>query len=340
MSMLVDERPAVRNGCERSVVPTELRNMETTPNFMQIGSGRHGSYVTLNSCVHKNAVGSAPLRSFEPIEQRAREALVSGQDIVTARIIETRGSVPRHRGTSMLLVEDGSKFGTVGGGRIESLIERICRDTFRERESWHVYDVGVSSHINGQRDNSGGSVKILVRYYSKERPFEYDEMPLPVTTAYIFGCGHVGSALEPVLRSIGFDIVMVDDRESMVSRDKFPFATQVWKVPTLEHGLDMVELNEFSYVFLMGYKQEKNLGLLRAALKKPHAYIGLLGSRRKVASIFRMLEEEGIDVSTDKTVHAPIGDYIKAETPAEIAISIASEVIRVRAELLQNGCSH
>ncbi|MCI2062458.1 MAG: XdhC/CoxI family protein [Eubacteriaceae bacterium] len=268
----------------------------------------------------------------EKIIDAARQILLEGNDIVTAEIISTTGSTPRHRGSLMVLAEDGRKLGTVGGGRIEAEVTDICRGAFDRDTEGHLHTIGITSQIDGGDDCDCGTADIMIRHYSKEHPEDFREISEPSSAAYIFGCGYVGAALEPVLRYVGFDTVMIDDRAEFASSEKFPYASDVIAVRSFTDIFREREMDENSYIFILSYSQMSNCDILREALKHQHAYIGLLGSRRKTANVFALLEWEGIQAAADDTVYAPIGDDISAESPEEIAVSIAAQVIRIRAE--------
>lgn len=267
----------------------------------------------------------------DEIVDAARAALASGQDIVISEIIETEGSTPRHRGARMLMTADGDKHGTVGGGRIEQEAHRISRETFATKRDSGVYDIGISASISGETDDSCGTARILIRYYSHEHPEAFQDDPRTKPMAYIFGCGHVGQAVERALRFVEFDTVAVDDRPGFATREHFPDAQRCITVSSLDSVFDEVEVAPDAYLFLMSYSQEKNCEIMRQALARDVAYVGLLGSKRKIRTIFDRLAAAGVDAEADPRVFAPIGDDISAETPAEIAISVAAQIVRVRA---------
>jgi xanthine dehydrogenase accessory factor len=174
-------------------------------------------------------------------------------------------------------------------------------------------------------------VTVRVRTFDPASKDQLDLGPNMTGDAYIFGCGHVGQAAEPVLRYVGFRTIMVDDRPGLASRENFPDAAETIEVASIAGALDEIDTDDDSYLFVLSYSQDANYRLLLAALARPHAYIGLLGSRRKIKTICQLLEDEGIAARPGIDFYAPIGDDISAETPEEIGVSIAAQAIRVRA---------
>ena len=160
---------------------------------------------------------------------------------------------------------------------------------------------------------------------------DYISLPLPVgERVVIFGAGHCGEALAPVLKSVGFRVTVFDDRAEFLTPDRFPDAEEricgdFLKVK--EH----LELNENDYVVVMTYGHSRDFEVQEQVLRQPLAYVGVIGSRSKTASVNRRLRESGVAEEAIRSVHTPIGMDIKSVTPEEIAVSIAGELIYVRA---------
>lgn len=264
----------------------------------------------------------------------ARTLLESGEDIVTAEIIGTSGSTPRHKGTKMLVAADGRFFGTVGGGRVEEQIKESCLSLFgsddREKDG-KTEKIEISAGTESGPGRGCGTVTVEINFFSAEHPESYKGKAEKKATAYIFGGGHVGLALEAALRVIDFETVVIDDRDAFASRERFPDAGRIIKADPVESAFAEIETDEDSYIAIMTHSQDVNYSVMRRALEKEHAYIGMLGSRRKIEHVLGLLKKDGIDPEKDGRVHAPIGEDIPAETPAEIAVSIAAEMITVRA---------
>ena len=149
---------------------------------------------------------------------------------------------------------------------------------------------------------------------------------------YIFGCGHVSQELEPVLTHVGFRCVVMDDREEFARRELFPTAEEV-KLVDFRNIADFVTIGEEDYVCIMTRGHAFDTVIQAQVLKCKPCYVGVIGSRKKAAGVRQVLKTEyGLSEQELDLVTTPIGIEIAAETPAEIAISIAGQMIQVRAQ--------
>ena len=155
----------------------------------------------------------------------------------------------------------------------------------------------------------------------------YLEPIIPESTLYIFGAGHVGKALSGIARKVGFLVAVVDDREDYANIERFPQAN-VFYVDNWEKVLDRIEVNDNSYLFISTREHHFDELCLRFALRSSAKYIGMLGSRKKIRLLKKHLEKQGMDGF--HRVSVPVGLDIGAETPEEIAISIAAELVAAR----------
>ncbi len=149
-------------------------------------------------------------------------------------------------------------------------------------------------------------------------------------TVFIFGCGHISTCLAPLVKIVGFKVVVVDDRPDFANRERFPEADEV-VVDAFEGLLEKLRIDENSYLILVTRGHLYDRLLLEQALQTQARYIGMIGSRRKIRMLYESLVEKGISKTLLGGVHAPIGLEIGAETPEEIAVSILAELIQVRA---------
>jgi xanthine dehydrogenase accessory factor len=152
-------------------------------------------------------------------------------------------------------------------------------------------------------------------------------------TAYIFGAGHCGQKLATVLATIGFSTVIVDDRAEFANAERFPTADRIVVPDSFSGAVDTLGIDEQSYVVIVTRGHAHDRDVLAQALHTPARYLGMIGSKNKVAQTYEILREQGFTDDELCRVHAPIGVAIGAETPEEIAISIAAQLIRVRAGL-------
>lgn len=169
--------------------------------------------------------------------------------------------------------------------------------------------------------------------YRKGEPLVYTEPLVQAGQVYIFGGGHVGQALVPVLAGVGFRVTLFDNRPELADRAHFPMASRVI-LGDYKRICDYVTLKPQDYVVIMSPGHQSDFALLEQALRFPLRYVGCIGSRHKVARSQELLRAAGIPEDVIQSVHAPIGLPIRAQTPAEIAISIAAEMIQCRAEAL------
>ena len=161
---------------------------------------------------------------------------------------------------------------------------------------------------------------------------KYFSMPLPVCErAIIFGGGHIALALTPLLKSVGFRVTVMDNRQEYAEPDRFPEAEKVICGDYLKIA-EYITLNKEDYVVVMTNGHSHDFEVQEQVLRHEVAYIGVIGSRSKTASVNARLRDKGIADHVLKTIHTPIGTAIKAVTPEEIAVSIAGEMIFVRAE--------
>lgn len=167
-------------------------------------------------------------------------------------------------------------------------------------------------------------------FTKKGDPGYYIEPLTQAGHAYIFGGGHVGTALAPVLASVGFRVVVCDNRPDFAKPDHYPSAEQVILGDYLDIGAHLT-LTENDYVCIMTPGHQADREVLLQALRSPATYIGCIGSRHKIAATNAYLMANGIPEADLSRVHAPIGLEIYGQTPAEIAVSVAAEMIRHRA---------
>jgi xanthine dehydrogenase accessory factor len=151
----------------------------------------------------------------------------------------------------------------------------------------------------------------------------------PEPTLYLFGGGHVSYAIAQIAHSVGFRIVVIDDRPMFANRERFPMASETLTLD-MDTALDHLVIDELSYLVAVTRGHQHDKPIIRQAVKTNANYIGMIGSRRKTALMWKDLEAEGIGRKLLDRVHAPIGLDIGADTPEEIAVSVMSELIQVR----------
>lgn len=167
--------------------------------------------------------------------------------------------------------------------------------------------------------------------YRKGEPLVYTEPLVRAGRVYLFGGGHVGQALVPVLAGIDFRVTVLDNRKELANQKTFPLADEVI-FADFSNIYERITLTPDDYVVIMTPGHQADYQVLEQVLRRKTRYVGCIGSRHKIARTQQLLREAGISEEAIAGVHSPIGLAIGAETPAEIAISIAAEMIRCRAE--------
>ncbi|MBI3645887.1 MAG: XdhC family protein [Acidobacteriales bacterium] len=249
---------------------------------------------------------------FEEIIRLRRE----GKRAALATIVHTNGSIPSYESSRMLVREDGSIAGTIGGGCVEAEVWAAAKEVIKiEAPRKMVFNLNnEASYDNGLI--CGGTLEIFV------------EPILPQPMLYIFGGGHVSIALASAASTAGFGIGVVDDRETFANAQRFPMAREIYT--SYEDAFEKIQPNASTYMVIVTRGHRDDLRVLGWAVKTDARYIGMIGSKRKVLSVYKALEKEGIAPEKFERVHAPVGLEIGALTPEEIAVSIAAELIAIR----------
>ncbi|MGI6727756.1 MAG: XdhC family protein [Anaerovoracaceae bacterium] len=265
------------------------------------------------------------------ITRIARDLIEDNEDFVIAKIVDTHGSTPRSKGAILLMRQNGDKYGSVGGGSLEAAVEKICKETFNTKKSEiHHFHLNSKDQINLDM-RCGGDADVSIEYISADQSntFNIDYSNLPV--AYIFGGGHVGKAIEPLLRYVDFATVVLDDREEYANKERFPEADRIVVLNNYVEAYKDIRTDENSYIVIVTRGHRGDYEVLKNAMKNPAAYIGMIGSKKKVTDMLNRLRTEGFSDKEIEKIYSPIGLSIYAETPEEIAVSVVAEMIMVRA---------
>jgi len=240
-----------------------------------------------------------------------------GQKSAIATIVQVRGSIPSFESAKLLVREDGSLVGTIGGGCVEAEVWNAAREVMETGKPRHMsFQLGQdAAHDNGLI--CGGQLDVFV------------EAVIPNPRAFIFGAGHISKSLSKILSMAGFDTTVIDDRESFANRDRFPEADEVL-AGDYEDVFSQLLVNESSYIVIVTRGHRDDMRVLRWAAGTSARYVSMIGSKRKVISVAKELEKDGIPPEALDRVFAPMGLEIGAISPEEIAISVAAEMIAVR----------
>jgi xanthine dehydrogenase accessory factor len=241
----------------------------------------------------------------------------AGRRGALATIVNVRGSIPSVMAAKMLVRDDGSITGTIGGGCVESDVRKGAMEVMQDGKP-RTFNFNLDQQPDD--DNGlvcGGSLQVFV------------EPIVPAPRVYIFGAGHVGVAVYKIATIAGFETVVSDDRDQYANRERFPDALQV-HAGEMDEILSGLSPADSSYIVIVTRGHRHDLHVLRWALETPARYIGMIGSGRKVVAIYQQLESEGVSPESFKRVFAPIGLDIQAATPEEIAVSVVAELIAIR----------
>lgn len=238
-------------------------------------------------------------------------ALDAGERAALATVVSTSGSTPQRPGARLLVRADGSLMGTVGGGAIEHHVRDALLAVLNGAQASLLRcdlgrDLGMSC---------GGSMEIFV------------EPILSLPRLVICGAGHVAHATAPIARSVGFDVSIVDERAELNHEERFPGCRLLVCSPRQASLTLSAHADE--WVLFLSHSHAVDLDALLAFAARPHRYLGLMGSRRKVLRMLRAAEQQGAQIPSER-LYAPVGLSLGAVTPAEIAVSIIAELVAVR----------
>ena len=246
------------------------------------------------------------------------EALSRGEEAALVTIVSSNGSTPQRVGAKMLVFGDGRIVGTVGGGCYEHDAIGRARQVLASRKAVTVkYDLN-DDFAEETGLVCGGQMEVFIE-------------PIEASPAvYIFGAGHVGYYLAKMAHEAGFGVHVIDDRAAFANSERFPFAVSV-VVDDIPGWLERTTIPATAYAVIVTRGHRNDLDALRALAPRDLRYIGLIGSRAKVARLYeQLLSETNVDPAGLERIHAPIGLDLGAVTPQEIAVSITAELIAVR----------
>lgn len=251
----------------------------------------------------------------ESILLKIYESLERGESAAMAVITHGNGSAPRGNGSMMAVWKDGKILGSIGGGKIEyTVIQKAIECIEKEEDHNFEYKLNEQGTLGMK---CGGEVKGFIRvFYPKPR-------------LIIAGAGHIGEKLNKLAKVLNFHTVIVDDREEYANRERFEDADEIL-VGDIGKLIENYNVNGKTSIVIAnsGYDQDK--ATLKAVVMRNPAYIGLIGSTKKIRELMKDLMQEGIPKEELQKVYAPMGIDLSSNVPEEIAFGILSEILLIK----------
>jgi xanthine dehydrogenase accessory factor len=257
---------------------------------------------------------------MENFFEKIVELKKSGEPAAFAIVIKIEGSTPRKVGAKMFVLKDGKAVGTLGGGDLEKrVIEEAINAIKQGQPKVASFTLDVEK---GKLDMMcGGKLDV------------YIEPILPDEKLVIFGAGHITRSLAPLMKLAGFQVSVVEDSPDLLQKDKLP-ETENLILTDMEQFARDLSSDPGTYIVLLSRGYSRDKAILSQLIQKDFKYIGMIGSLRKINTMKEELQKEGVPEEAFSKLKAPIGLDIGGETPEEIAISIAAEIIATKKEKL------
>ena len=241
----------------------------------------------------------------------------AGRKCAIATIVEVNGSIPSFESAKILVRDDGTFLGTIGGGCVEAEVWSAAREVIETEKPRHLtFSLGQdAAYDNGLI--CGGQLNVFV------------EPVVPQPKAYIFGAGHISKSLSKIATIAGFETAVIDNREQFANRERFPEAAEV-HAEEYEDVFPKLTVHSGTYIAIVTRGHRDDMRVLRWAITTPARYIAMIGSKRKTIAVVKELEKEGFPREAFDRIFAPMGFEIGAITPEEIAVAVVAEMIAAR----------
>ncbi len=246
------------------------------------------------------------------------DALEKGETAAMATLVGPEDLAPSLLGRRLLLRADGTMVGSLGGPALDEAARSLCQAALAGPPRAHVESISLTPYV---LEDIGMAPSAPLRAFV--------EVAQPPPTLLVVGAGHIGRPLSRMGKELGFSVAVLDDRAEFASRERFPEADRII-VGDFAEELRRFPITSSTYVVLVTRGHLEDERALRQVIGSSAAYVGMIGSRRRVRAVLNRLEREGVSGELIRRVYSPIGLEIGAETPEEIAVSILAEVIHVR----------
>lgn len=237
----------------------------------------------------------------------------SGETVALVTVTKQEGSSPAEPGKMMIVKKDGTFAGTVGGGSLEFKSIALSKECI-EREISKGYKFDLEKDLGM---TCGGYVELFINVIKPEK------------ILVIVGGGHIGRVLEKLARNAGFNTVVVDNREKIASRDRFPQATEVI-YGDIDEECEKLPTNSNTFIVVATHGHVHDQIAVESTIRKDYRYLGAIGSRNKIKTMFGSMIEKGFEEELINGVHSPIGLALGGNSPEDIAVSIMAEIIMVK----------
>ena len=243
--------------------------------------------------------------------------LEKNQPVALVTVVTASGSTPARPGAKMLVFANGTIKGTVGGGALEArIIEEAVRVLNTGEHYYKSYSLN-NEDAAGLGMVCGGEVSVFIDGY------------ITGPELILVGAGHISQYLAGMAKMLDFTITVIDDRKDYACQEKFPQADRIIAADIAE-SLENLSITNNTYLAILTRGHRYDQVALEKVIGSDAAYIGMIGSRSKIKTVFDELRENGVNPSDLEKVHAPIGLDLGGKSPAEIALSIAAEMVKVR----------
>jgi xanthine dehydrogenase accessory factor len=249
------------------------------------------------------------------------QVLKDGRDIALITIVEAEGSSPRGIGTMMVVDSSGKLLsGTIGGGVVEEQAKKDAAECItRGISKTASYNLNYKKN---EEDTSlsmlcGGKVKVFIKVFKKQ-----DEL-------IIVGAGHIAEKLSKIAKLLNYRVMILDDREDFITRERFPEADELLPGEIVEQ-LKAISINKNTNIVIVTHGHQYDQQAIEAVIDSPARYIGVIGSKNKVKTCFSILRQKGVPEEKIKRIYSPIGIDLGGETPEEISLSIMAEIQAVK----------
>ena len=243
--------------------------------------------------------------------------LRGGRAVVVATLSSGQGSTPRRTGAKMIVCDSGETLFSIGGGAFEALVIEDAKEALRTGRGFEKEYRFTEQGDEATGMVCGGLARVL---------FEVVRPPQPLV---IFGGGHVGRELAHLAARLGFEVTVVDDRPAYLAQGRYPEGVRLVRAER-DFSAGLPGIPPGGYVAVVTRCHRTDLAAVRHAVGRGASYVGLIGSRRKIRTVLERAGETGASSEDLREVRGPIGLPIGAESPEEIAVSIAAEMIAVR----------